>query len=216
MFYIYSLKWTNWKVSSQNKSMRKDFIIGYLISLISVKRFVSYFCLLAHLFVFSLGDFYHKAYEVKNWDLFRIDSLSPGVNQKSLKADQSTFEPIKHLRASACSESPAVEGPPALRAVLCQGFFYWLLCTVSFFNLHFRHTDALAGFTTGTMCRGLVSSWWPMSFNTRQVTPTRGEWLCMHKAPCARAEADRQGMTSCCAEFIIVWNVAWWCTVHLR
>lgn len=39
-----------------------------------------------------------------------------------------------HCKPSlSAADSPAVESPPALRAVLCQGFLYCLLCTDCFF-----------------------------------------------------------------------------------
>lgn len=72
-----------------------------------------------------------------------------------------------------------------------KALFYRLLYRLIFLISILDSTDASLGFLTGTVCWGIVSSWWPMSTNTRQVTPTRGEWLCMHKGLSERWETDR-------------------------
>lgn len=67
---------------------------------------------------------------------------------------------------------------------------------------------------TGTVCRGMVSSWWPMSSKTRQVSPTRGGWLCMHNAQCERWGAERRGVSSRCAGCSL-WRFTDW-TLNIR
>lgn len=77
--------------------------------------------------------------------------LKPFIRRRSGRI-AAHLKPVKHLRDSPCGDSPPVEGPPALRAVLCQGCFYCLLllllllCSVWFFlNLHFRQNWRISG-----------------------------------------------------------------------
>lgn len=101
-------------------------------------------------------------------------------------------------------------------------FFYlssYAACFAAHRTIFFQITilssaDASEGFMTGTVCRGMVSSWWPMSSKTRQVSPTRGGWLCMHNAQCERWGAERRGVSSRCAGCSL-WRFTDW-TLNIR